>query len=240
MTMPGGLPAPRPDQGFAPTGAPMAPGSQTGVIRAREVIVSGPNGAVVGVFVYAAGATPGAGTGPIASLTNQADDPFGNATEPGVAAYINVGGTEFAVQLGAGNFAGSTVPGLFIHNMANPPSADPSFGGSASPAGSTATLFSGQSGAGSTGAGIQATDSTGSGVAGGEVDIVAGLANVQQNLQVGGNITATTATMDIHNGNIFLNMAIPTNFPTAGKTLAQTQACLDALITSMQNRQLIA
>ena len=48
------------------------------------------------------------------------------------------------------------------------------------------------------------------------------------------------ATIDVHNGNVNLNMASPPNYPTSGKTLAQTQACLDGLIGSMINRQLVA
>ena len=54
-----------------------------------------------------------------------------------------------------------------------------------------------------------------------------------------GSITATSSNIDIQSGSINLNMAQPANYPTAGKTLAQTQACLDALITSMINRLLI-
>jgi hypothetical protein len=53
-------------------------------------------------------------------------------------------------------------------------------------------------------------------------------------------IDAITSTIDVHNGNVNLNMASPPNYPTAGKTLAQTQACLDGLIGSMINRQLVA
>ena len=59
-------------------------------------------------------------------------------------------------------------------------------------------------------------------------------------LTVVGNISAAASTIDVHNGNVFLNMASPPNYPTAGKTLAQTQACLDGLIGSMINRQLVA
>jgi hypothetical protein len=237
MSMPAGLPPPRPDQRYAPSGAPMAPGSPN-VVRARQVIVSGPTGAVVGVFVYAAGATPGAGTGPIASMTNQVDDPFGNPTEAGVAAYVPIAGTTFAVQLGAGNFAGTTVPALFIHDMSNPAFSDPSFGGNGEPTGSVATVFSGQAGAGSTGSGLQATDSTGSGVAGGEVDIIAGLTTVSNNLTVEG------VNLNLGNGgNALINlnpqMASPPNWPTAGKTLAATQTCLDAIIQSLKNRGMV-
>ena len=63
---------------------------------------------------------------------------------------------------------------------------------------------------------------------------------LDNNLTVTGNISAPTATIDVHSGNVNLNMASPPNYPTAGKTLAQTQACLDGLIGSMINRQLVA
>lgn len=39
--------------------------------------------------------------------------------------------------------------------------------------------------------------------------------------------------------NLSPKMATPPNFPTAGKTLAQTQAALDGLITSMENRGMV-
>jgi len=63
---------------------------------------------------------------------------------------------------------------------------------------------------------------------------------LNNNLTVTGNISAPSSTIDVHNGNVNLNMASPPNYPTAGKTLAQTQACLDGLIGSMINRQLVA
>jgi hypothetical protein len=59
-------------------------------------------------------------------------------------------------------------------------------------------------------------------------------------LTIGDNINANALTITIPNGNIDLNMASPPNYPTSGKTLAQTQACLDGLIGSMINRQLVA
>ena len=49
----------------------------------------------------------------------------------------------------------------------------------------------------------------------------------------GGSITAT-------NFNMNPAMGIPANYPTSGKTLAQTQAALDGLIGEMQNRGLIS
>jgi hypothetical protein len=76
-----------------------------------------------------------------------------------------------------------------------------------------------------------------------------GAAVVDGNLTVDGtsisapNATAVdfdVATIDVANGNVNLNMASPPNYPTSGKTLAQTQACLDGLVTSMINRKLVA
>lgn len=114
MSIPGGLPPPRPDQAFSDPGAAMAPGAQAGVVRARQVIVYGPTGAVVGVFVYAAGTTPGPGNGPVDSITRAADDPFGNAVQPDFTAYGSGGAyaqlTEGVLQFLAA--AGQFSPGI--------------------------------------------------------------------------------------------------------------------------------
>lgn len=100
MTMPGGLPPPRPDQGFTPAGSPMAPGSSN-VVRARQVIVSGPVGAATGVFVYAAGATPGPGN-LITSVTNSdGTDAYGNNYLQGTASYDDANGIATQVDSGA-------------------------------------------------------------------------------------------------------------------------------------------
>lgn len=64
------------------------PGTQQAVVRARQVIISGPQGAITGLFVYAIGTTPAAGNQPIAAVTNQPDDPFGNPIPaPGFLAF---------------------------------------------------------------------------------------------------------------------------------------------------------
>ncbi len=244
----------------APAGQPtpvgVQPGVSGGIVRARQVIVSGPSGSVVGVFVYAVGTTPGLGNGPIASMTNQPDDPFGNPTEPGVASYVT-SGDRIALQLGLGSFAGTPAPGIFIHDMDSPANSDPVFGAvQANAANCSAVLFSGKSLAGSTGSGIQATDSTGSGVAGGEVDVVAGLCNIQQNAQVGGNLTVggvltITSANSLVTGDVNLNppMATPPHYvlPTdtnSGSSwgIGERQFinnCVDAInsiIASMANR----
>lgn len=114
----------------------------------------------------------------------------GDAFPQGLAVNATVSGQPFAVQLGLGSFAGTPAIGLFTQQTSSPPNSSPLLGAvEGSPAGCSAVVYSGKSLAGSTGAGIQATDSTGSGVAGGELDVIAGLCNIQQNAQVGGNLT---------------------------------------------------
>jgi hypothetical protein len=107
MTMPAGLPQPRPDQQYQASGAAMAPGSQTPVVRAREVIIFGPAGVVVGLFVYATGTTPAAGNPPVDSITRSATDPFGNAVEPDFTAY-GPSGSYAQLTDGELNFVGSS------------------------------------------------------------------------------------------------------------------------------------
>jgi hypothetical protein len=84
--IPGGNPPMRPDQlaaqGMSRSGTGPAP--QNVVIVGRTVIVFGPVGSVVGVFVYQAGTTPGAGNPPILSMTANTSDPFGNPVESGI------------------------------------------------------------------------------------------------------------------------------------------------------------
>lgn len=240
MSIPAGLPEPRPDQGFAPPGSPMAPGSQTGIIRAREVIVSGPNGSVVGVFVYAAGTTPGAGNQPIASMTNQTSDPFGNPTVNGVDGYVSISGVLYALQLGQASFGGSPIGAFFVHNMNNPPLTDPMFGGFADPTGAVAEVFSGQAGGGSSGSAIQLQDSTSAGVANGVVNVIAGNLNFNgglltdgKNLNVGDGVTA--------NVNLSPKMATPpnqSNMAAGTATLAQVNAWGNGLYQSLKNRGL--
>jgi hypothetical protein len=75
----------------APPGITPAPGVQpgttTGVIFARYVIVFGPTGSVTGVFVYAAGTTPGPGNPPVISIGENTKDPYGNTVVPGIIQY---------------------------------------------------------------------------------------------------------------------------------------------------------
>jgi hypothetical protein len=67
---------------------------------------------------------------------------------------------------------------------------------------------------------------------------------VNNGLAVTGNVDMNTSTIDIANGNIDLNMAAPAHYPlpTTGGTTQVNDACicLNDLIQSMINRQLIA
>jgi hypothetical protein len=71
----------------APYGQQIYPGVQPGVSAvqlANVVLVFGPTGSAVGVFVYAAGTTPGLGNPPVISITEASADPFGNTVSGGV------------------------------------------------------------------------------------------------------------------------------------------------------------
>lgn len=109
----GGTP-PQPP-GYVPPSLPgQAPGSTSGITRARLVIVSGPSGAVEGIFIYQPGTTPGAGNGPVLSGTESTKDPFGNTVQQGWVSYNSPGSSSWA-QLISGllqlNFAGAFSPG---------------------------------------------------------------------------------------------------------------------------------
>ena len=130
-----------------------------------------------GTFVYSA--APGAGD-LVASITPAAGtDAFGNTYTSGITAYTTVSSVRYAIQLGQASFAGTPEPGLFIGNPANPPFAPPAFIGNGSPAGSSCIMGSGASTGGSAESGIQASDSTSSGIAGGEVAVECGACLIQ-------------------------------------------------------------
>jgi hypothetical protein len=64
-------------------------------------------------------------------------------------------------------------------------------------------------------------------------------------VQLGGVVQVLGGTLEIGNGstaNIALNpaMGVPANYPTAGKTLAQTQACVDQLVGELVNRGMVS
>jgi hypothetical protein len=82
-----GLRRPLNAPGTVPLGYGAQPGVSNGVQFARQVIVFGPSGTVVGIFVYAPGTTPGHGNLPLVSITQSATDPYGNTVQPGVTSY---------------------------------------------------------------------------------------------------------------------------------------------------------
>ena len=224
----GGQTPPRADQQYqSAQPVPVAPGTSN-VVRARLVLVFGPTGTINGVFQYAAGTTPGPGNPPIASITNSLTDPYGNATKQGFVSY-GPGGS--AVQiLGESLFtyfgtAGEQPGAIFEQGQAGQLTFE---SGGQSPADPQALLTLESQGAGSGNRQFNVTADT----------ATWGMTTITDTGLTSLSIPA--ATIDVHNGNVNLNMASPPNYPTAGKTLAQTQACLDGLIGSMINRQLVA
>jgi hypothetical protein len=132
----GGLPDRRLDQqrDYPPAG--VQPGSSAGIVRARLVIVSGPSGAISGIFVYAAGTTPALGNPPIVSVTNGTSDPFGNPVVPGldvtqgaITGTTITGGTISGTTISGTTFIGTDfvlgTPGFFLYlgtpALGNPP-----------------------------------------------------------------------------------------------------------------------
>jgi hypothetical protein len=122
-----------------------------------------------GIFTYSG--APAAGNLIFSSAPAAGTDQFGNPYVEGAAAYSIIAGDTYALQMGTAN----GFPAFFITNLTTTPSEPPSFtANQASPAGCTALMDSGTSTGASTAAAVLATDSTGSGVAGGEVQISAG------------------------------------------------------------------
>jgi hypothetical protein len=116
----------------------------------------------------------------------------------GIAAYGHFGGDLISLQLGTGSFGGTPTPAFFTHDKDSPAFSDPMFGGTGTGGGTDAILWSGAATAGSTGCGIQASDSTGSGVPNGEVAVIGGVCAVQGNLTVGGsNLLSSGASTTI-------------------------------------------
>jgi hypothetical protein len=206
----------------------------SGIVIANKVIIEGVNGELL---VYSGTAALG---NLIVSIAGAAGtDGVGNNFLEGVTAYTTVSGEQVAIQLGLGSFAGTPAAGLFTHDQVNPANSDP-FAGSLAPsnAGCNAVIYSGTATALATGSGIECDDSVLSGVAGGQVNIIAGQTTMS------GTATVQGVSLDVGNGsNALINlhpvMASPVNWPTAGKTLAQTQACLDAFIQSFKNRGMV-
>lgn len=226
----GGTP-PRPPN--APQGPTAGIGVQAGVtggeVLARLVIVFGTN---AGVFVY--NGTPSASNPPIASVTDASTDPYGNPVVSGVATYVTIAAVLYALRLGLSTVSGSPTPAFFLHNMSGTaPADDPAYSfGNASNTGAATVMYSGRAGAGSSASFIECADSTLSGVAGGAIVISSGNFSVDSagNVIMGTNLTLTP------------KIATPPNTAAvkAGTaTLAQTEACLGALIQSFQNRGVV-
>jgi hypothetical protein len=109
----------------APSGIIPSPGVQpgvsSGVIFARYVIVFGPAGNPVGVFVYTPGTTPGAGNPPDISITQGTTDPYTNTVRPGVWVYGTassagleaIGGTAGLLLIPSGLTHGVEAPQVF-------------------------------------------------------------------------------------------------------------------------------
>jgi hypothetical protein len=76
-----------------------------------------------------------------------------------------------------------------------------------------------------------------SAAAAGSTLTVAGDTQLQSTAEISGTLTVGNGSTS---SLVFSpKIATPVNFPTSGKTLAQTQACLDALITSFRNRGMV-
>jgi len=208
------------------------------VLHAGNTIIN-PNG----IFTYSG--PPALGNLIFSSAPAAGTDDFGNAYVQGAAAYVTLGGDRIALQLGLGSFGGTPAAAFFTHDETSPAFSDPMVGGtSATPAGCSSVLYSGNSLNTSVGSGIQATDSTGSGVVNGEVVVVGGQFVIQGLTTAQSDVTIQSQNLTLGDGvnakiNLSPQMASPVNWPTAGKTLAQTQACLDAFVQSFKNRGLV-
>lgn len=91
----GGLPFTRPDQHYEPPDGAITPGSRSGIVKAREVIIVG-TGPTSGLFAYSPTLGLGHLVASVTALTSTGADPFGNQVLPGVAEYKTTGGPPFA------------------------------------------------------------------------------------------------------------------------------------------------
>lgn len=107
-----GMLAQRGDGLIPPLNAPDAPGMVPGVqpgttpnvVVANRVIVFGPGGAVVGVFVYSG--PPAPGNPPVAWTSLNSADPYGNALPSGTGIVIGTQGAGTVIGLGQGELIG--------------------------------------------------------------------------------------------------------------------------------------
>ncbi len=193
------------------------------------------DGGAGGLWVYAdAGAVQGVLVLSAASAAGT-DTVTGAPFPEGMAAYTTILGTTYAIQLGESTISGNDVPGLFLLNQTGPaPNEPPLFSfGNASTSGTAVELYSGTATPASTPSFIECADSTLSGTPGGAVVISGGNFNVD----AAGNVTM--------GNNLLLTPKIATPPNTAAvkaqtATLAQAEACLGALIQSMQNRGMVS
>jgi hypothetical protein len=92
------------------------------------VVVAGPTGAVVGVFVYAPGTTPALGNLPVAWMTDGTKDPFGNVLPAIQVVSLNTATSAYAalhngsVQVfpGSGTAAGTMFAGTGFLELDSP------------------------------------------------------------------------------------------------------------------------
>lgn len=102
----GGLPRRRPDQ-HIPVGWPGMLPAPTTVVIGRTVLVFGPTGSPVGVFIYTPGTTPGAGNPPTDWMSEATADPYGNVlASPGTGTQSS----GEATVLAAGSVSSYTGP----------------------------------------------------------------------------------------------------------------------------------
>lgn len=192
------------------------------------IILAAASSGFSGFFTYSP--TPGTGnlTGSVTAAAGV--DPYGNHYLATISSYNNASG--FAASLGGGFvtlYTGSLAGGWSV-------AATIEIGGGQLVLTAAAGIqLADAATAGSTlGVSGLLTASGGESVTGG---------TTTDTLTVTGAITATNSTMDIHNGNVNLNMARPPNYAAvvAGTaTAAQVEACLGGLLTSLTNRQLMA
>jgi len=168
MTFPGagGQVPPRPDQQQPPQQPPVPVSPGGSVIVAQRVIIVGANGELL---VY----NPTRATGNlIASIAGQAGtDGLGDTVEEGITAYVVIGGHTIAVQLGQGSFFGTPAAGFFSTDLTTPPAVAPFLG---SLGNGIVVISTGQSTGLATAAGIECEDSVVSGLANGNINLVAG------------------------------------------------------------------
>lgn len=162
----GGLPRVRPDQQFTPPPNVTSPGAAAGVVRARQVIITG--GANAGIFVYSP--SPGLGT-LIGSWTAAAGvDAFGNPYPAGLNVSV---GQVTGVLLTATSLTVSEGPILFYGNSSavNVPFAPGTSGNWTVPAGITAATGAFLAGSGTATASTSSKPGCGGG--GGEAVVLA-------------------------------------------------------------------